>query len=194
MAQKCLAVAASFLVSVSGVQGQVASGSSAAGAGKQVAPAKSVEDLVNVFEGEMMRAAKAMPADRYGFSPASLHIPGATFDGVRTFAEEVKHVTQSNYINAATVTGTELTVDMKTINGLKSKDEIVAALAESFAAVHKAIATITPANGREAVDDAGVGPNATRESEAAWVAVHGSDHYGQMVEYLRMNGIVLSAK
>ncbi len=193
MSSRVLATASVGLLLVSGLQAQTATGGAAI-PGKQVAPAKSVEDLVDVFEGEMMRAARAMPADRYGFTPASLHIAGATFDGVRTFAEEVKHVTQSNYINAATVSGTEPTVDLKALDRLKTKDEIVAALADSFAAVHRAIATITPANGRQAVDDAGVGPNATRESEAAWVAVHGSDHYGQMVEYLRMNGIVLSAK
>ena len=79
--------------------------------------------------------------------------------------------------------------DVTAIGKLRSKDEILAALAGSFLAVHHAIATITQANANDVIDDSGVGPNQTKESEAAWVAVHGYDHYGQMVEYLRMNGI-----
>ncbi len=179
-------------VSMPALQAQTATATTPVAA-HRVSPAKAVEDLVDKFEGEMMRAAKAMPADKYDFSPASLHIPGANFEKVRTFSEEVKHVVQANYAIAANVTNAEPAVDVKSLAALKSKDEIVAALAASFTAVHTAIATITPANQNEAVDDSGVGPNQSKQTEAAWVAVHGYDHYGQMVEYLRMNGIVPGA-
>ncbi len=156
---------------------------------KMPAPAKAVEDLVGRFEGEILSAARAMPADKYDFTPASLHIPGADFTKVRTFSEELTHVAAANYAIASNLTGKDPTVDLKTVNATKGKDNILAALQASFQAVHQAIATITPANQGEFVDDIGVGANQTKETEAAWVAVHGFDHYGQIVEYLRMNGI-----
>lgn len=186
---KGLMVAVLGWASVSGMQGQAVKAGAAA-AVSPIAPGRSVESLVDRFEGDMMKVAKAMPAEKYDFTPASLHIPGANFDKVRTFSSEVTHVTQANYSIAASLLGTEPTVDLKAIGALTKKDEIVAALSASFAAVHQSIAKITPANQNEAVDDPGVGPNLTKETEAAWVAAHGYDHYGQMVEYLRMNGIV----
>ena len=186
MVGRIVMVAVLGFASVGAIQGQAGQASTVAA----TSPAKAVEDLIDKFEGEMTSAAKAMPAERYDFTPASLHIPGANFEKVRTFADEVKHVAQSNYLTAANISNSEPSVDVKAIGKLKSKDEIVAALAESFTAVHKAVAAITTANSNEAVDDIGVGPDTIKETEAAWIGVHGFDHYGQIVEYLRMNGIV----
>ena len=164
----------------------------AAAAKHQVAPAAAVEDIVNRFQHEILSAAQAMPSDKYNFSPASLSLPGANFREVRTFADELKHVAQANFIIAANITGGNPAVDPKVVGALHEKDDIIAALTSSFVAVHGAIATITTSNQNDAVDDPGVGPHQSRLSEAAWVAAHGYDHYGQIVEYLRMNGIVPS--
>jgi hypothetical protein len=79
-------------------------------------------------------------------------------------------------------------VDMEKIGKLTKKDETIAALAGSFAFAHKAIATITAANAFEPIK--GVDGIHTRATVAAFGVAHGYDHYGQMVEYLRMNGIV----
>ncbi len=114
---------------------------------------------------------------------------GANFVKVRSFADQVKHVAQANYLIAANVAGTSEAIDVAAISKLKSKSEILTALAASFLAVHQAIATTTLTNENDVIDDTGVAPNQTRESEAAWVAVHGYDHYGQLVEYLRLNGL-----
>lgn len=160
-------------------------------AASQLAPATAIDDLITHYQGDMMKAARAMPPGKYGFTPATLPLPEGKFTGVRSFADQVKHVTQANYAIAANVLGTEPAVDLKRIGTLENKDAILAALEASFVAVHQAIATITPANQNDAVDDIGVAPHVTRATEAAWAAVHGYDHYGQMVEYLRMNGIVL---
>ncbi len=149
-----------------------------------------MQALVDRFDREFTSVAKAMPADKYDFTPASLTIAGAEFSKVRSFADQVKHVAQANYTIAANVAGSEPAMDVMTIGKMKSKDEILVALQGSFTAVRRAIATITPANENDLIDDVGVGPSQTRETEAAWVAVHGYDHYGQMVEYLRMNGII----
>jgi uncharacterized damage-inducible protein DinB len=157
---------------------------------RQMLPAKAVEDLIMTFEEEITNAAQAMPADHYSFSPAALHIPGSEFTKVRTFADEVTHVAQANYAIASNIVGKFPEVDLREVGALKTKQEILNALAASFIAVHKAVATITVENQNDFVDDIGVGPNQSKISEATWVAVHGFDHYGQMVEYLRMNGIV----
>jgi hypothetical protein len=165
--------------------GTAATGIAAAG---KADPAKAADKLLSSFEKDFMAAARAMPADKYDFTPDSLHVSGANFATVRTFAQEVTHVTMENYSIFAGVTGTKPTVDVKAIGKLKSKEEIVTALADSFAVAHTAISTITPANQN---DPAGNG--LTKEALAIYGALQGYDHYGQMVEYLRMNGIVPNA-
>lgn len=159
-------------------------------AATQGSPAKAVDELISRFEREFTGAAKAMPSDKYDFSPASLNVSGANFVKVRSFADQVKHVAQANYSIAANVAGTPEAVDVSAIGKLKTKEEILAALSASFTAVHSAIATITTGNQNDRIDDTGVAPDQTRGTEAAWVAVHGYDHYGQLVEYLRLNGLV----
>jgi hypothetical protein len=68
------------------------------------------------------------------------------------------------------------------------KEEAVMSLEMSLAFAHKAIATITAENAFVMIKGAD-GMN-TRATLAAFGVAHGYDHYGQMVEYLRMNGIV----
>lgn len=152
---------------------------------KTVDPAKAADKMLSSFEQDFMGAAQAMPADKYNFSPDSLHIPGANFATVRTFAQQVIHVTQANYSIYAGVMGSKPKVDVEGLSQLKTKAEILAALTDSFAVAHQAIATVTPENENEAA-----GGGLTKEAMAIYGATHGFDHYGQMVEYLRMNGIV----
>ena len=156
--------------------------------GSQTTPAKSADALLRIFEDEMMGAAKAMPAEKYDFSPAAAALPGAKFDGVKTFADEVRHVSQANYFFGMSASGLKPDVDMKAITALKTKDEIVASLAASFAFLHRANATLTTQNAFEVVSFEGA--KATRMMVADFAVAHGFDHYGQMVEYLRMNGII----
>jgi hypothetical protein len=97
----------------------------------------------------------------------------------------VLHVAQANYSFAGRLSGMKPDVDVKALGDLKTKEQIIAALAASFAFTHKAIATLTAKNAFESVRGA-----QTRASIAAGVVIHASDEYGQMVEYLRMNGMV----
>ena len=128
-----------------------------------------------------------MPAEKYAFTPASLNIVGANFAGVRTFAQEITHIAQANYYYFGLASRLKADVDSNAIGALETKEEAVKALADSFAFGHKAIATLTAANAFEVVP----GPTVmTRVQMAGGAVAHGFDHYGQMVEYLRMNGIV----
>jgi len=135
---------------------------------------------------------KAMPAEKFSFAPsAAIFVPGQAteFATVRTFAQQATHVAQANYFFAMSVGGLTPDANVAAIGKLTKKDEIVAALAASFAFTHKAIATLTPANAFEVVkiDEPGL---QTRATLAQFAVSHANDHYGQMVEYLRMNGIV----
>jgi len=130
-----------------------------------------------------------MPEDKFNFSPESLSISGGNYKGVRTFAMQVKHVAASNYAIWSPLTGDKFPKDYMGGNGpenLKSKSEIISFLKDSFALGHKAAATLTAENMLQNPE----GSKSTRLRLAVFGAEHAFDHYGQMVEYLRMNGIV----
>jgi uncharacterized damage-inducible protein DinB len=140
----------------------------------------------------MMGAVKAMPADKFDFAPSqAIFVPGqkTEFATVRTFAQQATHVAEANYFFYNIVSGLQPDVDPRGILKLTKKEDVVAALAGSFAFAHKAIATLTPANAFEVIKSPEPGFQ-TRATLAAFGIAHANDHYGQMVEYLRMNGIV----
>jgi uncharacterized damage-inducible protein DinB len=155
-------------------------------------PAVAFDSQLSVIEGEMMSAVKAMPADKFDFAPSqAIFVPGqkTEFATVRTFAQQSTHVAEANYFFYSIVSGLKPDVDPKGILKLTKKDDVVAALAGSFAFAHKAIATLTLANAFEVIKSPEPGFQ-TRATLASFGISHCWDHYGQMVEYLRMNGIV----
>lgn len=157
-------------------------------AGTMIEPAKSFDDALNNFEKQLLPLVKAMPAEKYDFAPnAAIFVPTekTEYTGVRTFGAMVLHIAEANYYYASLVSGTKPDVDGNALRNLKDKDKIVAALEASFAFTHKAIGTLTSANAFESVRGTG-----TRASMAGGVIAHGFDHYGQLCEYLRMNGMV----
>ena len=134
-----------------------------------------------------MPAAEAMPEDKYSFAPSA-----GEFKGVRTFAEQVKHVAAVNYTFGASILQEKPPVDTGEDKGpatVKSKAEIVKFLNDSFAYLHKALASISDKNQLDQVAVFGE-MKMPRLSVGAFAVAHPMDHYGQMVEYLRMNGIV----
>jgi len=153
-------------------------------------PAKAIDGLISMMESEVVGVAKAMPADRYSFAPAQgIFAASQTtqFDTVRTFVAQVTHLAQANYFFFGW-SGIKPDGDVKAIGAITTKDEALAALEASFVYAHKAIATITAENAFVVVKP--VDGFTTRTTIAGFAAAHGYDHYGQMVEYLRMNGIV----
>ncbi len=155
-------------------------------------PAEAFDSQLSVIESEMLSAVKAMPADKFGFAPsAAIFVPGqmTEFATVRTFAQQATHVAEANYFFYGIISDLKPDVDPQAILKLTKKDDVVAALTGSFAFAHKAIATLTPANAFEVIKSPEPGFQ-TRATLAAFGIAHCFDHYGQMVEYLRMNGIV----
>jgi len=185
------AVLASCSLVATGQMSAMGSGSMPA-AGTMVAPAKAVDAMLNIVEGEMMGAVKAMPADKFGFTPsAAIFVPGqkTEFATVRTFGQQATHVAEANYFFFMAMSGLKPDVDVSGVEKLTKKEDVVAALAASFAFGHKAIATLTAANAFDVVkiEEPGL---FTKSTLAQFAVSHAFDHYGQMVEYLRMNGMV----
>jgi hypothetical protein len=153
-------------------------------------PASQVVDYwVTLCETLLVGAADAMPADKYSFVPTE-----GEFAGVRTFAQQVKHTAATNYILGAAILGEPPPPDAGDETGpdaLRTKAEIRKYLTGSFAYLHKAAAAIDPQN--SIVKNSPISPlrgKATRLGLAIETLGHVMDHYGQMVEYLRMNGVV----
>ncbi len=151
--------------------------------------ASTVDREISAVERQIVEIAEAMPEDKFNFSPESLNIPRSEYKGVRTFAVQVKHVASSNYFIWSPLTGDKVPENIKDGNGpadLKSKADIIKFLKDSFALGHKAAATLTPENMLQTAGNS----KSTRLHLAEFGVAHAYDHYGQMVEYLRMNGIV----
>ena len=155
-------------------------------------PSRAFDSQLSVIEWEMMGAVKAMPAEKFSFAPTTaIFVPGqqTEFQGVRTFAQQATHVAEANYFFYGIVSGLKPDVDVTAIEKLTKKEDVVAALAGSFQFAHKAIATLTAANAFEVVKSPEPGFQ-TRATLAAFGIAHANDHYGQIVEYLRMNGLI----
>jgi hypothetical protein len=138
----------------------------------------------------IVSAAHAMPADKYGFAPTD-----GEFKGVRTFGEQVKHLAATNHILAAAALGEEPPTGAGDEMGpetVRTKAEILDYLNGSFEHLARAIAAIGHKNA--AVKSSPISPlkgtEATRLALTVEAMIHAFDHYGQMVEYLRMNGVV----
>jgi len=143
---------------------------------------------VSNFEREFVPAAEAMPEDKFDFAPTN-----GEFKGVRTFAQQIKHVAAVNYELAAAILEEKPPADVNDEAGpaaVTTKADVLKYLKDSFAYVHKAIATINEKNVTETVKSPFGEGSVSRLGLAMSVTAHGFDHYGQMVVYLRMNGIV----
>ena len=124
-----------------------------------------------------------MPEDKFNFAPTQ-----GEFKGVRTFAQQVKHIAAANYMLGAGILAEKPPMDLEGENGpakITSKADIVQFLKDSFTYLHKALNSIDENNVLEQVPSP-FGPNkVTRLGLAIGAISHPNDHYGQMVEYLR---------
>jgi uncharacterized damage-inducible protein DinB len=155
--------------------------------------ASAIDQQVTILEREFVGAAEAMPDDKFNFTPVTLNIPSSEYKGVKTFAEEVRHVAATNYLLWGAITGDKSPIESKEDNGpssLKTKAEIIKYLKDSFALGHKAAQSITAENAAAQVPSPFGQGQTTKLFCATFSVAHAFDHYGQMVEYLRMNGII----
>ena len=151
---------------------------------------RAFESLLNLVEKEIISAVDAMPADKFGFAPTD-----GEFKGVRTFGQMVKHFSATNHILAAAALGAEPPAEAGDELGpesVRTKAEILAYLKGSFVHLDKAVEAIGQTN--IPVNASPISPlkrgEVTRLALITETLLHAYDHYGQMVEYLRMNGVV----
>ena len=158
--------------------------------------AQIVEFVIGIQEKAVLAIAEAMPAEKYSFAPGAKM---GEFRGVRTFGEQLRHIAVDNYFFAAVILGEKPAADLGNLeaneNGpaaVVSKADVIAYVKNSFAQMHGAAPAIDDANA--VLPTPGISPwpegTATRLGLAIEDMVHTYDHYGQLVEYLRMNGIV----
>ena len=143
---------------------------------------------VTGVSNEFVPAAEAMPEDKYSFAPSN-----GEFKGVRNFADQVKHVAAVNYMVAAAILEEKPPVDVGGESGpapLKSKAEILKFLNDSYTYAHKAVSTINEGNLVSPIKSPFGEGTTTRLGMATLIVGHSFDHYGQIVEYLRLNSIV----
>ena len=179
--------------------GMIACGSSLAATHKEVpvgprTPTSLVnacERLLSSIEKTIVDAAEAMPEEKFDFTPENLNIPGSAYKGVRTFAGQIKHLATDNFAIWSPITGDPMPAGIKNVNGpeeLRTKAEIVKFLKDSFVLGHKAIAALTAENALDLLSFRGT--RLPRLDLAFFALTHANDHYGQMVVYLRMAGII----
>ena len=148
----------------------------------------ALQALVSTSETLLMGVANEMPADKYDFVPS-----GGEFRGVRSFAKQLTHAAAVQYLVANSILGEAVTADQADERGpdtVRSKADVIEYLQGSFAALHKAAAAVDDRNAFEPVKGVFGSQPATRAGLIAGALAHSSDHYGQVVEYLRMNGII----
>jgi len=151
---------------------------------------RAFESLLNLVEKEIISTVDAMPADKFGFAPTD-----GEFKGVRTFGQMVKHFSATNHILAAAALGEEPPAEAGDELGpenVRTKAEIIAYLKGSFVHLDKAVEAIGQTN--IPVNASPISPlkrgEVTRLALITETLLHAYDHYGQLVEYLRMNGVV----
>jgi uncharacterized damage-inducible protein DinB len=174
-------LAVSTLITGPQARAQMAGQKAAMPAPADTSPAGVIDQLITMVEHDVVPLAEAMPADKYDFAPTA-----GNFKGVRTFGQQIRHLTAANY--GFFGDGASMKPNMPKLADLKTKEQLVEALKASFAFAHQAAATLTPDNALETVKP--MDGISTRSGLMVFALIHANDHYGQLVEYLRMNGIV----
>jgi uncharacterized damage-inducible protein DinB len=151
--------------------------------------AQIYDGQVRAVESDILRLAEAMPADKYDFAPTA-----GSFKGVRTFAQQVRHLATVIYMLSGAVLGEKPPVDTgKDDDGpaaVRSKAQLVEYLRGSIAFAHKAMAKLTQKNELDEIQSPFEAGKIKRLEAASEIAWHSFDHYGQMVVYARMNGVI----
>ena len=148
-----------------------------------------IQDLfVSAAENTIVPLAEAMPEDKYSFAPTN-----GQFKGVRTFSEQIKHVAASNYGLAAAILERDLPIKLETqadLDAISGKAQTVKFLKDSFEFLHKAASIITEKNAKDLIKSPdSPGKPLSRIEVAERATSHCWNHYGQLVEYLRMSGL-----
>jgi hypothetical protein len=132
----------------------------------------ATERYFNVVRRNLEAAADSMPADKYSFRLTP---------GQMTFAEWLDHSTQRNYSDCAALKSESTPAAEQEAAHLSGKAEVSKALKDSFAYCADALQKMTD---EKAVSSAQI------STALLHLVVHNNEIYGNIVGYLRVNGIV----
>jgi uncharacterized damage-inducible protein DinB len=150
--------------------------------------ARGAQEQYRDIQALIMRAAEKTGEDLYSFKPTP---------DVRSFAGVLGHVADGNLLLCRIASGESGWIEkvMKDIGSVQvhekktAKADLVAALTESRAFCDSVFAKLTDASGQEMVEWFG-GQKRTRVSVLTLATSHGWEHYGNLVTYMRLKGIV----
>ena len=146
--------------------------------GSDDATIASVKTTYELVKGYITKAAAQVPEATYKYQPTK---------EVRTMGQLFGHIANANGMICGSASGTK-PASSGDAEKLATKAEIQKALAASFAACDQAFTTITPSNAHEPVKLFGMAH--TRIGAMAFNNAHDFEHYGNIVTYMRMNGLV----
>lgn len=134
--------------------------------------------IYRAISGTVVAAAEEMPEENYSFRPTP---------EVRTFGQLVGHVADANYMFCSMATG-----DKNPSPGVEktktSKADLVAALKEAVAYCTKTYGAMTDTQG--AAMTKFMNFNIAKLTVLSINTAHTDEHYGNMVTYLRIKGLV----
>ena len=131
-----------------------------------------------IASGNIVKAAEKMPEESYAFKPSH---------DVRSFAQLVGHVSDAAYTFCSAAKG-EQKAPMNIEKEKSSKADLVAAVKEAVAYCNAVLSDMTDVKGAEAVKF--FGGDRTRLGVLGFNNAHTMEHYGNMVTYMRIRGIV----
>lgn len=132
----------------------------------------------NQVKGVIQRSAEKMPDLNFGFKPTP---------DVRSFGDILGHVADAQYSFCSAAMG-EKNPALGIEKSKHTKAELVSALQEAFAYCDKAYAALTDANASEVLKFGN--SERTRANILAFNTMHDYEHYGNLVTYMRLKGIV----
>lgn len=129
-------------------------------------------------KGILLRSAEKMPEENYSFKPV---------DSVRSYGQIVGHLADAQYLFCSTVSG-EKNPDLKIEKTKTSKADLIAALKEGFAYCDKVYDSMTDSTATQMVKF--FGNDASKFGLLSVNIGHNMEHYGNLVTYMRIKGIV----
>ena len=138
----------------------------------------TARDFAKATAANLLAAAQAMPAAKYGFKPTAAQW---------SFAQLVIHIQDDNRITCAAITGAAPAA-AATLAPTDPKEKLVAALQASLAFCDTALAHVTDAVLGDSVTY--YGDRAPRAAAVLGLVADWFDHYGQQAMYLRLNGVL----
>jgi uncharacterized damage-inducible protein DinB len=140
-----------------------------------IASIKGVHDMV---KGYVLKAAAAVPQDKYTYQPTK---------DVRTMGQLFGHIANASRMICSAGSGMPAG-QAPDAEKLATKAEVEKALADAMAFCDHAFQMLTASNMNESVDLFGM--KHTRLGAMAFNNAHNFEHYGNIVTYMRMNGMV----